>query len=325
MMNLAKNVFRAAQADSDVLFLGETGTGKTLVADVFHQVSQRAEKPFIRIDCNNIATNLFETEIFGYVKGAFTGAGPDKPGRIVEADGGILFLDEIGDLPPEQQGKLLTFLENKTFSPVGSIDTYKLDVLILMATNKPLYEKVKAGEFRKDLYYRLHNTVIQNPPLKDHPEDIPDLVGQFIKVFNLQYGKAVTAVSAEVMARLQSLPWDGNVRQLISCIEEGVKNCLDHLIILQDIMPFLRREGFSRPQSKQPEVQPQDWDVDYKTFKEKILHQLERDYLKRKLDQHLWSVTRTAKAIGLPQHQYLNQLMRRFDLKREKGNDASEE
>jgi DNA-binding NtrC family response regulator len=321
MMNLAKNVFRAAQADADALFLGENGTGKTLVAEVFHQVSRRHTGPFIRIDCNTIAGNLFESEIFGYAKYAFTDAKADKPGRIAEAEGGILFIDEIGDLTLEQQGKLLTLLETKKFTPVGSLETRQLDVLILVATNANLYQKVKQGKFRKDLFYRLHNTVIQNPPLKDHLEDIPDLVAHFIKKHNRAQGKCISSASGEVLAHLQTLSWDGNVRQLGSCIEEGVKNCLDHQIILADIQPFLERERLftGQPSGAAAEGSVLDWDVDYKTFKEKTLRHLEREYLQRQLEKNHWNVSRTAKHIGLPQHQYLNQLMRRLDLKRGQG------
>lgn len=319
IMNLAQNVFRAAQTDTDTLFLGETGTGKTLVANVFRQLSRRHDKHFVRIDINTIPQNLFEADIFGNVEGAFTD-GRDKPGKIEDANGGIVFFDEIGDLLPEHQGKLLTLLENKTFTRVGANKPIRLDVTILMATNvMNLYERVKQGKFRKDLYYRLHNNVIQNPPLKDHREDIPDLVWYSIEKYNLKYRQAVTSVSAEVMECLQAEKWGGNVRELMQCVEHGVKNCLGHEIILRDVMPFLEMK---RMREKTPECRetplPADWEVDYETFKEKRLKCLHRDYLKYHLEKNDWNVAKTAQTIGITHYTYLNELMRRFDLRHQK-------
>ncbi len=317
--NLAMSVFRAAQAECDILMLGETGNGKTLLADIFHQVGMRNTKPFVRIDLNTIPGNLFETTIFGYVKNAFTGATTDRAGAAEEAQGGILFLDEIGDVPYEQQGKLLTLVESKTITRVGSSDPIHLDVLIIMATHRNLRLLVEQKKFRHDLYYRLMNTVIEVPPLKDHLEDLPDLVKHFIKKFNPKYGKNISYVTPDVLDVLRSSEWGGNVRQLKNTVEEGVRNAVGTHIDLKDIQTYLNRDNSKLPSSSELDVDGGTvaWDVDYKTFKKQVLWNLEREYLRRKLDAHAWNAIKTAKAMGMAQYQYLHELMRRFELKRE--------
>jgi len=180
MMNLTKSIYSLAQSECDTLILGETGTGKDLVARVYHRLSPRQKKAFYLIDCTKISSSLFEAELFGYVPGAFSDAKQLKKGLIEEANGGIAFLNEIGDMPLEQQAKLLTLLETKSITRVGSTAPIKLDIVILAATNQDLKTMVEQGHFRKDLYYRLFNHVIINPPLRDHLEDLPLLVDQFI-------------------------------------------------------------------------------------------------------------------------------------------------
>jgi len=320
VMDLAKNVFQAAQTECDTLFLGETGCGKTHLANLYHQFSSRSDKPLVRIDLNPIPHELFETELFGYKANAFSGASAkDKPGRIDEANcGGILFLDEIGDLDLATQGKLLTLLDSKVYYQVGSSGNaaVRLNAVILTATNVNLYEKVKKGEFRKDLYYRLLKNVIECPALRKHTEDIPQLIDHYIGKFSREYHKPVASASPEVVRTLQGLTWDGNVRELIHCIGQAVKNCLDTQITLREIQPFLDLL-IQNHHGDGPAPIP-DLNMDHKSFRDKVIFKMERDYLLHHLKVNDWNVTKTAAAIG-QSRQYLTELMSKFDIQRPKG------
>jgi DNA-binding NtrC family response regulator len=315
--NLAKTIFQKAHSECDVLFLGETGNGKNLLAKIFHQVSPRNDKPFVTIELNGIPEGLFETTLFGNRKNAFSGAGDaDFAGAAEKAQGGILFLDEIGDVPVEQQGKLLRLVEEKTITPVGSAKSIELDLVILMATYKDLKQLLQEGKFRADLFYRIHNTIIQVPALKDHMEDLPDLVEHFIKKFNLKYGKQVASLTPEAMKALGAFSFKGGVRQLRSAVEVGVINSVGYEISLRDLQTFFAAATPDKQEGKKPASIEVDWAADYKTFKKQELWNLEREYLKRHLDGHDWKVAKTAKAIGLSNYTYLNELIRRFNLTR---------
>src|SRR3954470_24174773 len=212
-------VEKVANTPSTVLITGESGTGKELIARALHENSSRQAGPFIKINCAAIPKTLMESELFGYEKGAFTGAVGAKPGRFELAHGGTLFLDEIGEIPVEMQVKLLRVLQESEFERVGGIRTIKVDVRLVTATNRDLHAEVAAGAFREDLYYRLNVVPIHLPPLRERREDIPLLVGHFIAKFNERLKKQITGIDAEAVERLTGYHWPGNIRELENVIE----------------------------------------------------------------------------------------------------------
>ncbi len=213
---------KISRVDSNVLIEGESGTGKELVARAIHFNSHRANGPFVTINCAAIPDNLLESELFGYVKGAFTGATQSKKGLFAEADGGTIFLDEIGDMSLNLQSKLLRVLEEKTIRPLGSNQQIPVNVRIIAATNQDLKKAVEEKKFREDLYYRLNVLNIKLPPLRERKEDIPLLVEHFIKKYSEKYGKKVKGINPRLYSCLESYPWPGNVRELENAIERAV-------------------------------------------------------------------------------------------------------
>ena len=213
---------RVADTPSTVLITGESGTGKELVARALHEHSSRKTGPFIRINCAAIPKTLMESELFGYEKGAFTGATSSKPGRFELADGGTLFLDEIGEIPVEMQVKLLRAIQESEFERVGGLKTIKVDVRLVTATNRDLEQETQRGNFREDLYYRLNVVPLQIPPLRKRTGDIPLLVTHIIKRFNERLKKAVTGVSDEALAALEAHTWPGNIRELENVLERTI-------------------------------------------------------------------------------------------------------
>jgi two-component system, NtrC family, response regulator AtoC len=207
---------------STVLLTGESGTGKDLAAKVIHYGSERAAKPFMNITCSALPETLLESELFGHERGAFTGADRQKRGLIESADGGTVFLDEIGEMVPLLQAKLLRFLEEKTFKRVGGSTDIKVDVRVIAATNRSLEDEVKQGRFREDLYYRLNVMPLNLPPLRERREDIPPLISHYIDLFNTEFRKKIHAVSVNAMAALQTYGWPGNVRELRNAVERAM-------------------------------------------------------------------------------------------------------
>ncbi len=222
MQEVLAMVERVAATQSTVLVGGESGVGKDLIAHAIHQKSRRASGPFIKINSTAIPENLLESELFGYEKGAFTGAATSKPGKFELADKGTLFLDEIGDVPPATQVKLLRVLQEREFERLGGTKTIKVDVRLIAATNRDLRAALEEGTFRQDLYYRLNVVPIDIPPLREHKEDIPDLVKLFLDRFSSQAGKHITGVAPEAMDMLTAFHWPGNVRELENIIERAV-------------------------------------------------------------------------------------------------------
>ncbi|MFC1500587.1 sigma-54-dependent transcriptional regulator [Candidatus Zixiibacteriota bacterium] len=225
-MDVVKDTI-ATVAESDVtcLILGESGTGKELVAELIHQKSNRADGPFVTLNCAAIPDTLIETEMFGYEKGAFTGAVQQTSGKFEQADGGTLFLDEIGDMTPMVQTKLLRVIETGEFHRVGGASSVRVNVRLLAATNKDLKKAIEEGNFREDLFYRINVVSLPLPPLRQRPEDIPVLVTWFLAQFNEKYNKSITGVDEEVMARLLEYSWPGNVREL--------QNVLQRVVVLE--------------------------------------------------------------------------------------------
>ena len=221
MQEVLAIVERVAPTNSTVLLGGESGVGKDLIARVIHEKSRRASGPFIKINSTAIPENLLESELFGYEKGAFTGASSSKPGKFELADKGTLFLDEIGDVPPATQVKLLRVLQEREFERLGGTRTVKVDVRLVAATNRDLRAALEEGTFREDLYYRLNVVPIDIPPLREHKEDIPDLTNLFLRKFCGESGRPVTTISPEATNLLLSHHWPGNVRELQNIIERA--------------------------------------------------------------------------------------------------------
>ncbi|NOS70381.1 MAG: sigma-54-dependent Fis family transcriptional regulator [Verrucomicrobia bacterium] len=229
-----------ARSEVTVLIEGESGTGKEIVARSIHLKSTRADKPFISVNCAALPEQLLEAELFGHVKGAFTGAVADKPGRFQLADGGTLFLDEIGDLSPKGQGDLLRVLEDGTFRMVGGTKMMRVNVRVVAATNKKLQEAVAAGKFREDLWYRLQIVPVFIPPLRERAEDIPLLIESFLEHFTSKHKRRRKKLSAEALQLCQRFPWPGNVRQLRNMIERLVITSKNGTIEVSDLPDFLR-------------------------------------------------------------------------------------
>lgn len=222
IVKLKQMIRKVAPTDSTVLITGESGTGKELVARAIHRYSQRNDKPFITVDCGSIVPNLFESELFGHVKGSFTGATKDKRGKLELADNGTIFFDEIANIDTNIQGKLLRAIQEKEITKVGGTETIKVDCRIISATNKDLLSAIDEGTFREDLYYRLSVIPIHIPPLRDRKQDIPVLVRYFLKKYNNKKGKDIQSISEKAMEKLMNYKWPGNVRELKNIIERAV-------------------------------------------------------------------------------------------------------
>lgn len=250
MQEVLAVVERVAPTHSTVLLGGESGAGKDLVARAIHQHSRRASGPFLKINCAAIPENLLESELFGYEKGAFTGAVAAKPGKFELADKGSIFLDEIGDVPPGIQVKLLRVLQEREFERLGGTKTLRVDVRLIAATNRDLRVALEQGTFREDLYYRLNVVPINIPPLREHKEDIPDLVRVFVERFGRDAGKEVSGVTPAAMKRIMEFHWPGNVRELENIIERAVALSSGNMIDAEDI-----RLDLSPARARTPETE----------------------------------------------------------------------
>ena len=262
-------VTQVAPTDTTVLISGETGTGKELIARAIHEASSRKDHPLIKVNCAALSPNLIESELFGHEKGAFTGAGARKPGRFELADGGTIFLDEIGELPLELQVKLLRVIQENEFERLGGTKTIKADVRIIAATNRNLKLDVEHGKFREDLWYRLNVYPITVPPLRQRREDIPLLVEHFVNGYAKKFGKTITSVSPKSLQRLHEHSWPGNVRELANAIERAVIHAKGSVLQLID--------GFELAAEQQ-------------SFSTKTLGEVERDYIMDTLEHTGWRI-----------------------------------
>jgi len=276
MQAVLQQVHTVAPTDSAVLILGETGTGKELIARAIHDRSPRKDQAFIKVDCAAIPATLLESELFGYEKGAFTGASGQKLGRLEIADRGTLFLDEVGDLPLELQSKLLRVLQDKAFERLGGNRTHHLDVRVTAATNRNLDEMVAKGEFRPDLYYRLKVFPILVPPLRDRPDDIPPLVWHYVHKYARRMRKSVDTIPAEAMEAFRRYPWPGNVRELQHFVERSV--VLTSGSVLQAPLQALEHDSHARPAAG-PTVR-----------KARTLEEIEREAILEALRESNWVV-----------------------------------
>lgn len=237
---LFEKIRKIANTPTNVLLLGETGTGKELFARAIHEASYRRKKPFVAINCASLPENLLESELFGFIKGAFTGATSDKKGLLEIADGGTVFLDEIGDLPLSLQAKLLRVLEDREIRPLGSVISKKVDLRFISATNKDLIEEVKEGKFREDLFFRLNVITLSIPPLRERGRDIEILAHHFMRKFAIKMGKNLKKIDSQALKLLYKHPWPGNIRELQNVIEQAVVFCETDTIMPEDLPEYIQ-------------------------------------------------------------------------------------
>jgi len=237
MKRVMEVVQQVAATKASVLITGESGVGKELIADAIHEQSDRANGPYIKVHCAALTESLLESELFGHEKGAFTGAVSQKKGRFELADGGTIFLDEIGEINAQVQIKILRVLQERKFERVGGEKTLSVDVRVISATNKNLKDEIQNGSFREDLFYRLNVVNIEVPTLRERKEDIPLLAAAFLKEFSKENGKSIEGITQKAHAALYNYPWPGNIRELRNCIESAVVLCKKHVIDVQDLPP----------------------------------------------------------------------------------------
>src|SRR5580693_8214560 len=283
---LRQQVALTAPTNGRVLIYGESGVGKEVVARALHEASLRKARPFVEVNCAAIPDELIESELFGHVKGSFTGATEDKIGKFQKADGGTLFLDEIGDMSLRTQSKVLRVLEEQRFERVGSNATLSVDVRVIAATNKNLEQEIARGAFRQDLFYRLNVIPFYVPPLRDRREDIPTLTKYFLMEFSSAYVKKTRELSDAAMEILIRYPWPGNVRELRNLVERLVIVCPQARIEPHHLPPELFRGVAESPHHP------------YSTLHE-ARSAYEREFILRKLQEHRWNMTQTAMVLGL--------------------------
>ncbi|MDW7740164.1 MAG: sigma 54-interacting transcriptional regulator [Bacillota bacterium] len=295
MQRLLREAQQAAQGLSTVLISGESGVGKELLAQAIHQAGLRQNAPFIKVNCAAIPENLLETEFFGYAPGAFTGAHKNgKKGRLDLADGGTLFLDEIGDMPLTLQGKLLRVLQDQAFERIGGTSTIRVDIRFIAATNQRLEEKVNAGTFRKDLYFRLNVIPLPIPPLRERVEDILPLVHAFLRKYNLIFGMQVSDITEDALSVLRAYSWPGNIRELENVVERAMNFTGEDTIRVEHLPPQIR--AGSEIQRSEPLNNKEDPPIpDYRWKRD----EQERDMISRALQQSGGNKSRAARTLGM--------------------------
>jgi two-component system response regulator PilR (NtrC family) len=284
-------ITRVAGTKTNILISGESGTGKELVAKAIHHTSPRKDRPFVIISCAGIPENLIESELFGYKKGAFTGAGGDKSGLFDVADGGSVFLDEVGELSPAIQVKLLRVIQERTFTAVGGTEEKSVDVRFISATNRDLEKEVIQNRFREDLYFRLNVIPIPMPPLRKRKGDLPILAKHFLKKYSVEFGKDIKKISAFAMDILEEYPFPGNVRELENIIERSVALETSNIVLPESLtLSNLQKERKSRRES---DLTSEGIEL------EKVLDRVERDYVLKALRMAHGSRQRTAQLLGI--------------------------
>jgi DNA-binding NtrC family response regulator len=301
---------RVAATDATVLILGESGTGKDLLAQEIHDRSPRAGKAFVAVNCAALPENLIESELFGFERGAFTGAAQQRKGKFELASGGTIFLDEIGDMNPVTQAKVLRVLENRKIERLGGSQSIAVDVRVISATHRDLSAEIAAGKFREDLYYRLRVVTLELPALREHKEDIPALVDAFLAQFGARHSRKVK-INRAALDLLSAYDWPGNVRELRNAVERSLVLCRGDEITAADL-PEEIREGH-RPLTPAG-TESESAFLGESDFRE-AKRQFEIVYLKRKLEEHRWNVSKTAAVVGL-HRQSLQEKLRELGIQR---------
>jgi DNA-binding NtrC family response regulator len=310
MRAVFETIQKVAETDLTVLIRGESGTGKELVAQALHENSPRRERPFVAVNCAAISSELVESELFGHEKGAFTGADARRAGRFEAADGGTIFLDEIGDMAPETQAKVLRVLQEQSFERVGGTHALQVDVRVVAATHRDLEADVAAGRFREDLYYRLKVVEVDLPALRERTEDLPALTERFLEQVAERLGRPRAAVSPEALAALARHGWPGNIRELRNVLEQAAVLASGDHIAPEDLKLAGRGAGGASAGAAP------DSEIAFSDAKRDAVEQFERTYLLRALRQNEGNISRTAEAIGMVR-QSLQQKIRELGLRDE--------
>ncbi len=307
MRKVFDTIHMVSKTDATVLITGESGTGKELVARAIHRLSERSDKRFVIVNCPALPGSILETELFGYVRGAFTDAKQDRQGLFHEAHGGTIFLDEIGDLPTGLQTKLLRVLQEKEIKPIGHPKSSTVDVRVLASTNRNLKELMSTGAFREDLYYRLNVVSIEVPPLRERREDIPLLVEHFFRKYSKKFGREDLGMRGDFMAAMCRNPWHGNVRELENALKRAIIMTKKSMVGLSDLgLDMLENHYSERPSNGLP----------YRQAKEEALRKFNLEYLSGVLAELRGNVTHAARECGL-QRQSFQQLLRRYGIRAE--------
>jgi len=311
LRSLRETISKAAPANATVLIVGESGTGKELVAKALHRQSTRSQRPWVQVNCAAIPEELIESELFGHEKGSFTGAVRKQLGKFVAADSGTIFLDEIGDMSARTQAKVLRVLQGGEVEPVGAQQVIEVDVRVIAATNRELEKEISEGRFREDLFYRLNVIPIRTPPLREHPEDISELVEYFVRRYATINNCREKEFSDDALEHLRSLPWKGNVREL--------KNILERALILSSAATITRDELLRGVEGGPPDLGSVV--ASAKTLKE-FREGAERVFLIGQLKRHDWNVTQTARSIATPRSN-LYKKMEQYGIQREPAPDEA--
>jgi two-component system NtrC family response regulator len=317
MKDILLQIVRIAPSDFTVMIYGESGTGKELIAHAIHENSARREKPFVTADVSALTPTLVESELFGHVKGAFTGAVRSRPGCFTIADGGTLFLDEIANINYDLQGKLLRVLENKRVRPVGSDNDQKIDIRLITATNQDLFKLVQAQKFREDLYYRLNVIPLNVPPLRSRTDDIPLLATHFLEKARENSETRIKGFTTEAMAKLIAYEWPGNVRELKNIVERLVGTVDAELVRIEHLPPKISGMVPVAPGlgiGPVPES-VKELKESKRRLREKVYEQVERAFIFNALDRTAWNITRAAAMVGM-QRTNFHALMRKYGIKK---------
>lgn len=322
MQEVFKLISKVAATSSTVLIIGESGTGKELVARAIHDKSHRKNMNFVAVDCTTLSPTLLESELFGHVKGSFTGAVATKPGYFEVANGGTLFLDEVGNLSFDIQGKLLRALQEREFTPVGGTVSKKVNIRLVAATNRNLEKMVAEGTFREDLFYRLYVVPLHLPPLRERREDIPLLAGHFLDIYSREIGKEINRISPGAMELLVHYEWPGNVRQLENIIER-MAIITDGDAIEAEALPQLLQDSTAGTKSVVPS------DVEElkrikKVMRKKSVEDVERLFVMRALNRNDWNVTRAAQDVKMDRSNF-QAIMRKHNIKRKTHKHSKDE
>ena len=323
MQRVFETIRKVAETDLTVLVRGESGTGKELVAQALHNRSQRRDRPFVAVNCAAISRELVESELFGHEKGAFTGADARRQGRFEVADGGTIFLDEIGDMPLETQAKVLRVLQERSFERVGGAKPLQVDVRVVAATHRNLEEEVRQGRFREDLYYRLRVVEVELPPLRDRTSDVAALALRFLEQVNERLGRDKQRLSEAALAKLARQRWPGNVRELRNAIEQASVLASGALIDESDLRigePLGAAPALAAPAATEAACASDDA-VPFAEAKRRAVEGFERDFLLRALRAHDGNISRAAESIGMVR-QSLQQKIRELDLRSEDWGDG---
>ena len=333
MQRLKAELATAARSESRILILGENGTGKELVARQVHRLSGRSRGPFVEVNCAAIPEDLIESELFGHVRGAFTGAVGDRPGRFEQADGGTLFLDEVADMSLKTQARVLRVLQEQRFERVGGTSPIRVDVRVLAATNKDLEEEIRQGRFREDLYFRLAVIPLRVPPLRERAEDVPVLAAHFIALFAHELKQRPKAVDREAMRLLEEYAWPGNVRELRNLVERMMIMVPGATIAAADLAAAIRVDGGSGGSAgsgggsagtgggARATAERALWDADYASLRE-ARGAFEKHFIERKLAELDGNVSRTAQVLGL-ERSNLYRKMRAYGIEVERNGAAA--